>query len=68
VLGSCEHGNDSPGTIKCWEFLSRYTIAASQEVLSSVSKDAIEPSNVKSKIIILWRIDAMQESLRHRNL
>jgi hypothetical protein len=32
-----EHGNEFPGSIKCWEFLSSCTIGASQEGLSATS-------------------------------
>jgi hypothetical protein len=37
--GSCEHGNEPSGSIKCWEVLEWLPIlAASQEGLSSGSK------------------------------
>jgi hypothetical protein len=36
VEGSCEHGNEPSGSIKCWKFLSSCKIGASQEGLSSM--------------------------------
>jgi hypothetical protein len=37
--GSCEHGDEPSGSIKCWEVLEwLHKLAASQEGLSSVSK------------------------------
>jgi hypothetical protein len=39
VEGSCEHGIEPSGSIKCWEVLEGATqLAAPQEGLSSVSK------------------------------
>jgi hypothetical protein len=34
VEGSCEHGNDPSGSIKCWEIFEYMRLAASQEGLS----------------------------------
>jgi hypothetical protein len=28
VEGSCEHGDEPLGSLKCWEFLSGYTIGS----------------------------------------
>jgi hypothetical protein len=36
VQGSCEYGNESLGSIKCWEVAAQ--LAASQDGLSSVNK------------------------------
>jgi hypothetical protein len=38
VEGSCEHGNEPLGSIKCWEVLPAAQLAASQEGLSSMSE------------------------------
>jgi hypothetical protein len=39
VEGSCEHGNEPSGFIKCWEVLELAAqLAASQEGLSSMSE------------------------------
>jgi hypothetical protein len=38
VEGSCEHGNEPSGSVKCWEFLEwLHNCAASQGALSSMS-------------------------------
>jgi hypothetical protein len=43
VEGSCEHGNEPPGSIKCWEVLGvAAQLAASQEGLSSMSESGKE--------------------------
>jgi hypothetical protein len=36
--GSCEHGNEPSGSIKCWKFLSTCRIGGSLKGLSSMSK------------------------------
>jgi hypothetical protein len=36
--GSCEHGNEHSGSIKCWEFLEWRTLAAAQRGISSMSE------------------------------
>jgi hypothetical protein len=37
VAGSCEHGNEPPGSIKCGEFLNQLSVlSASQEGLYSM--------------------------------
>jgi hypothetical protein len=38
VEGSCEHGIEPSGSIKCWEVPVAAQLAAPQEGLSSVSK------------------------------
>jgi hypothetical protein len=38
VEGSCEHGIEPSGSIKCWEVLEGLHMAAPQEGLSSVGK------------------------------
>jgi hypothetical protein len=38
VEGSCEHGNETSGSIKCWEVLEVAQLAPSQEGLSSMSE------------------------------
>jgi hypothetical protein len=43
VEGSCEHGIEPSGSIKCWEVLEGAAqMAAPQEGLSSVSKEGRE--------------------------
>jgi hypothetical protein len=38
VEGSCEHGNEPSGSIKCWEVLSECTIGGFSKGLSSTSE------------------------------
>jgi hypothetical protein len=40
--GSCEHGDEPSGTLKCWEVAAQ--LAASQAGLSSVSKYSFDGS------------------------
>jgi hypothetical protein len=38
VEGSCEHSNEPPGSVKCWEVLEAAQFVASQKGLGSMSE------------------------------